>query len=244
MLRGVVVWAGAVALAVAAGGAAGAPAAKRTCAAGSLHRLGAPTVAYGGVVRRLTSAYREPGRDRIARFGRLNLNDVPTVFGVISWIAGRDCRAAWYRVQLPIRPNGITGFVRGHDLRIFHVRTKIVIDVSKRRLQLFSGSLRLLSTTVAVGSAATPTPTGSYYVNQRFLTTDPRGAYGPAAIGISAFSPVLLHWAQGGPIGIHGTNAPWSIGRAVSNGCIRLHNRVMRRLFAIAREGTPVLIRS
>jgi lipoprotein-anchoring transpeptidase ErfK/SrfK len=48
------------------------------------------------------------------------------------------------------------------------------------------------------------------------------GPYGPAALGISAFSNVLTGWAQGGPIAIHGTNAPWSIGRAVSNGCIRV----------------------
>ncbi|MGB2951857.1 MAG: L,D-transpeptidase, partial [Gaiellaceae bacterium] len=207
------------------------------------HRLGGPNVAYAAVVRRPTRAYRQPGRRRITSFGRVNLNDVPTVFGVLGWVSGRGCRAAWYHVQLPIRPNGITGFVRARDLQIFHVRTRIVIDISSRRLQLFRGHRRLISTSIAVGSSATPTPTGRYYVNQRFLTDDPSGPYGPAAIGVSAYSPVLIHWAQGGPIGIHGTNAPWSIGRPVSNGCIRLHNSVMRRLFRVAVEGTPVLIR-
>ena len=72
---------------------------------------------------------------------------------------------------------------------------------------------------------------------------DPGGPYGPGAVGISAFSPVLTGWTQGGPIAIHGTNEPWSIGRAVSNGCIRMPNPVLRKLFAQTPSGTPVLIR-
>jgi lipoprotein-anchoring transpeptidase ErfK/SrfK len=96
---------------------------------------------------------------------------------------------------------------------------------------------------VAVGSNATPTPVGRYYVNQRLIPPDPGGPYGPGAVGISAFSPVLTGWAQGGPIAIHGTNEPWSIGRAVSNGCIRLRNPVLRRVFRQALAGTPVFIR-
>jgi lipoprotein-anchoring transpeptidase ErfK/SrfK len=80
-------------------------------------------------------------------------------------------------------------------------------------------------------------------VNQRLIPEDPSGPFGPGAVGISAFSTVLTGWTQGGPIAIHGTNEPWSIGRAVSNGCIRLPNTVLRRLFAEALAGTPVLIR-
>jgi lipoprotein-anchoring transpeptidase ErfK/SrfK len=101
----------------------------------------------------------------------------------------------------------------------------------------------MLTATAAVGSAATPTPTGSFYVNQRLVPTDPSGPFGPGAVGISAFSNVLTGWTQGGPIAIHGTNEPWSIGKAVSNGCIRLPNPVLRRVFAQAVGGTPVLIR-
>jgi lipoprotein-anchoring transpeptidase ErfK/SrfK len=93
-----------------------------------------------------------------------------------------------------------------------------------------------------VGSSATPTPTGSYYVNQRLIPTERGGPFGPGAIGISAFSNVLTGWTQGGPIAIHGTNEPWSIGRAVSNGCIRVRNPVLRRLFASTPAGTPVVI--
>ena len=122
------------------------------------------------------------------------------------------------------------------------VRTRIVVDVSKRTLTLYRSGRVVLRATVAVGAAATPTPTGRYYVNQRLVPDSPNGPYGPAAIGVSAYSNVLTGWVQGGPIGIHGTNEPWSIGRAVSNGCIRLPNATLVRLFRLAVAGTPVTI--
>jgi lipoprotein-anchoring transpeptidase ErfK/SrfK len=75
------------------------------------------------------------------------------------------------------------------------------------------------------------------------IPADASGPFGPAALGISAFSNVLTGWTQGGPVAIHGTNEPWSIGHAVSNGCVRVRNRVLRRVFAAAPAGTPVLIR-
>jgi lipoprotein-anchoring transpeptidase ErfK/SrfK len=196
------------------------------------------------VVRTRALAYRSPGRRPFARFGRVNQNGYPTVFRVLAVIRRRDCRAAWYRVQLPIRPNGVKGFVRARTVRVGSVRTRIVVDVSARRLTFFRRGRVVLRTPVAVGSSATPTPTGKYYVNQRLIPTDPSGPYGPGAIGVSAFSNVLTGWAQGGPIAIHGTNEPWSIGHSVSNGCIRLRNPVLRRLFAATPAGTPVEIRS
>jgi len=55
---------------------------------------------------------------------------------------------------------------------------------------------------------------------------------------------VLTGWAQGGPVAIHGTNEPWSIGRAVSNGCIRLPNATLERIYPWAPAGTPVIVRA
>jgi lipoprotein-anchoring transpeptidase ErfK/SrfK len=43
--------------------------------------------------------------------------------------------------------------------------------------------------------------------------------------------------------GIHGTNAPSSVGHAASHGCIRLRNRDVERLFAMLRVGDTVVIR-
>jgi lipoprotein-anchoring transpeptidase ErfK/SrfK len=41
---------------------------------------------------------------------------------------------------------------------------------------------------------------------------------------------------------VHGTNAPWSIGHAVSNGCIRMTNSNIKELYSRAPLGTRVLV--
>jgi lipoprotein-anchoring transpeptidase ErfK/SrfK len=212
------------------------------CTDGELLPLGSARVAYAGSAPRGAVAFRRPGGAVVARFGAKNINDYPTVFGVLGATVRRDCRPRWYRVQLPLKPNGVTGFVRARALIVEKVATRIEIDVSQRRLTLFRNGKRELSATVAVGSAPTPTPIGRFYVNQRLIPTDKGGPFGPGAIGISAFSNVLTGWTQGGPVAIHGTNEPWSIGHAVSNGCIRLPNPTLERVFRETLAGTPVII--
>ncbi|NUR78172.1 MAG: L,D-transpeptidase [Thermoleophilia bacterium] len=214
------------------------------CADGEIRHLGSQRTAYVGVAPYGAIAYDRPGGAVRARFGPKNVNSYPTVFGVTGAVVRRDCSPSWYRVQLPRRPNGITGYVRARALDVQTVKVRILVDVSDRRLTLFRAGRPELTATVAVGSPSTPTPTGRYYVNQRLVPTDPRGPFGPGAIGISAFSNVLTGWTQGGPIAIHGTNEPWSIGHAVSNGCIRLPNPTLEQVFRQAVAGTPVIIRA
>ena len=212
------------------------------CTDGELLPLGSAAKAYVGVAPHGAVAYRRPGPGELARFGAKNVNDYPTVFGVLGAVVRASCAPRWYRVQLPIKPNGVTGYVRASALELQTVDTRIEVDVSARRLTLFRHGRRALVATVAVGSPATPTPTGRFYVNQRLVPTDTSGPFGPGAIGVSAYSNVLTGWAQGGPVAIHGTNEPWSIGHAVSNGCIRLPNDTLRKVFALAVAGPPVII--
>ena len=215
---------------------------KPSCAPGSYYAYPSRRRSWAGVVRNRAIARRSPHGPILASFRRLNVNHVPTVFWIRGARVDSKCKPTWYRVQLPIRPNGINGWVRARALAVATVRTRIVVDLSARRLSLFRNGRRVLSATVAVGSRATPTPTGRFYVNQRLIPYDKSGPFGPGAVGISAYSNVLTGWTQGGPVAIHGTNEPWSIGRAVSNGCIRLPNPILRRVFNQTLAGTPVTI--
>jgi lipoprotein-anchoring transpeptidase ErfK/SrfK len=225
-------------------GVAGTQVRTRACAAGAYRRLGSRALAYAAVVRSHAAVVRRPGDRPFATFGRLNVNRVPTVFSVLGERVDAACRPALYRVQIPLRPNGAVAWVAPSAVTVETVQTRIAVDLSQRRLVLFRAGRPVLHATVAVGSPATPTPTGRFYVNQRLVPEDPSGPFGPGAVGISAFSDVLTGWTQGGPIAIHGTNAPWSIGHAVSNGCIRLPNATLRRVFRLALAGTPVIIRA
>lgn len=212
------------------------------CAPGSVKSLITGSKSYAVDARGLVRAYRSPNARRaFARFGRLNINDEPTVFAAVEAVMGERCRAAWYRVQLPMKPNEVSGYVRARSVNLRVVRGRIVVDLSARKVALYRRGKLVLSTRAAIGAPATPTPLGSYYVNQRWLT-DPEGPFGWAAIGISAFSEVLTGWVQGGPVAIHGTNNPSLLGLRVSNGCIRVSNAAVRRLWRLAPTGTPVLI--
>jgi lipoprotein-anchoring transpeptidase ErfK/SrfK len=215
----------------------------RNCAEGSFRPLGSSKLAYAAIVRSRATVSRRPGGRAFARFGKLNVNRVPSIFAIRGAILDAQCNPRSYLVQVPKRPNGVTGWVRAEQVDVEAVATRILVDLSDRRVTLFRGGRKVLSATAAIGSPATPTPTGSFYVNQRLIPADKGGPFGPGAVGISAFSEVLTGWTQGGPIAIHGTNAPWSIGKAVSNGCIRLANATLRRVFSQALNGTPVVIR-
>jgi lipoprotein-anchoring transpeptidase ErfK/SrfK len=225
--------------------ASSAPAAARPsepgCEPGATRSYAADGVA--AVLQRRAVAYRVPGGQPVATFSVVNVNKVPTTFRVLEAQLGRDCRPAWYRVQLPIRPNGTEGWILANAARRYRVDFRIVVDLSDREVTVYRAGKPLVRTPAAIGRPETPTPTGSFYVNQRLLAADPAGPWGPGGIGISAFSPTLGHWRQGGPIAIHGTNEPETIGQVVSNGCLRIDNDVLERLIHVVPDGTPVHVR-
>jgi hypothetical protein len=213
-----------------------------TCAVGAEERVGTENVHLGVELSRgRLTARTAPRADAPAlrTFGPRTPEGVTRVFLVRRRVLGRGCSAAWYLVDLPIRPNGARGWVPAAGLHPYVVRWRLRIELSARRLVAYEGGRERLRLTVAIGRASTPTPTGSYYVFERLSLTDARGPYGPGALGLSSFSPVLTGWTRGGPIAIHGTDESSTIGEAVSNGCVRVRNEQMRRLLREVPAGTP-----
>lgn len=165
-----------------------------------------------------------------------------TEFGTPRALLVADQRDGWLEVELPVRPNGSTGWVRSEGAELREVEHEIVIDLTARTLTLTAGGEEVLSAPAAIGTAEFPTPTGRYYVTDK-LATGEDGAYGPFALGLSAHSEVLTEFAGGdGQVGIHGTNDPATIGEAVSHGCVRVTNDVITRLEELVSLGTPVTI--
>ncbi len=108
---------------------------------------------------------------------------------------------------------------------------KIQIFISDRRLHLVNGSKIIKTFPIAVGKPQTPTPTGTYQIINKIV--NPGGILGTRWMGLDI---------PNGPYGIHGTFRPDSIGRAVSNGCIRMYNNNVEELFRLVRVGTTVTI--
>jgi lipoprotein-anchoring transpeptidase ErfK/SrfK len=148
-------------------------------------------------------------------------------------------RPAWYRLSLPGRPNGRTGWVPAASVDLKPVRQEIVIDRSARRLELRKAGKLQLRTTVAVGASGMETPLGLFYVVAKFRPSAP--ILGAFAFETSAYSK-LSDWPGGGIVGIHGTNTPSLLGQAVSHGCVRVANEAILRLKELVGPGTPIRI--
>jgi lipoprotein-anchoring transpeptidase ErfK/SrfK len=147
---------------------------------------------------------------------------------------------SWFRVLLPVRPNGSSGWVRSRDVNVVRLRERISIDLSEHSLTYRRGLTHVVRFPVGIGTSSTPTPVGRFYVWARVPQPGRNGPYGVYALGLSAFS-VLSDWPGGGRVAIHGTADPTDTGRAVSHGCIRVFNPDMRVLKRVPM-GTPVLI--
>jgi hypothetical protein len=147
--------------------------------------------------------------------------------------------AAWYKISLPGRPNGRTGWVNAVGVSLRPVYREIVIRRSRRVLELRDHGRLVLRTTVAIGAPGMETPLGTFYVIWGFRPPDP--FLGPWAFATSAYSR-LSDWPGGGIVGIHGTSAPQLLGQAVSHGCVRVSNSAVLVLKRYVRPGTPIRI--
>src|SRR3954454_8127437 len=222
--------------------AAGSGSAGGGCRAGAVQPMGGERRAVVAVAGEPLAARELPGGPVLARFDIVNQNNFPTLFWVRARKVDASCAAAWYLVQLPLRPNGRTAWVAAWRVKLASVTTRIDVDLSERRLRLYlSGRVRL-TTRAGIGAPGTPTPTGRFYVNQILIPPVAGGPFGPAAFGVSAFSPTLRNWTQDGPIAIHGTDDPGAIGAAASHGGIRISDGPPRVLHRPVLAGTPVFI--
>ena len=146
---------------------------------------------------------------------------------------------SWYRISLPGRPNGRTGWIPAEAADLRPVRELIHIDLSARRLELWSKGRLILKTRVAIGRPGMETPRGLFYVTWKLVPS--MAVLGKFALETSAYSK-LSEWPGGGIVGIHGTYEPHLLGQAVSHGCVRVANRDILRLRSRVGLGTPIHI--
>ena len=106
----------------------------------------------------------------------------------------------------------------------------ILVSRTNRQLYLLQNGNVIKNYLVGLGKILTATPTGTFKIINK--VPNPGGPFGAMWMGLSK-----PHY------GIHGTNDPQSIGKLVSKGCIRMHNRDVLELSKIVPIGTIVTIR-
>jgi lipoprotein-anchoring transpeptidase ErfK/SrfK len=154
------------------------------------------------------------------------------------WRRGTDGRP-WYRISVPMRPNGTMGWIPARSVSLSPTPSKIVINRSARTIDVYRGGKHALHAMVAVGAPGMETPVGHYYVTTRFVPDN--SFLGVFALETSAYSK-LSEWPGGGVVGIHGTSMPQLLGQAVSHGCVRVSNETAAALKRLAPLGTPIWI--
>lgn len=107
----------------------------------------------------------------------------------------------------------------------------IDVSINNRKLTLFKNGVFQKQYPIAVGRILHGTPVGSYIIINK--APNPGGPFGTMWMSLSK-----QHY------GIHGTNDPSSIGKAVSKGCIRMYNRDVEELARTIPIGTRVNIHS
>ncbi|MGE5652913.1 MAG: L,D-transpeptidase family protein [Bacillota bacterium] len=107
----------------------------------------------------------------------------------------------------------------------------ILINVPSRTLTVLSDGEIHKQYPIAVGMSRYPTPIGEWKIIAKDRNWG--DGFGTRWLGLN------VPW---GIYGIHGTNKPWSIGNAMSHGCIRMNNHNVEELYSWVTIDTPVTI--
>ena len=124
---------------------------------------------------------------------------------------------------------------------------RLVVQRGKRRVLVYRGTTMLAKYPIAVGKAGWETPIGDFKVLTKeenpifksfktgmIIEAGPDNPLGVRWIGI---------WTDGKTqLGFHGTDQPELIGKAVSHGCMRMHNKDVVALYKFVEMGTVVKV--
>ena len=168
---------------------------------------------------------------------------VRTEFGSPVVLAVVARRRDWLQVLSARLPNHRRGWIPAAHTRLARTDYRIDVDRSARRARLRLRRRTLLRFPVAVGRPGNRTPLGRFAVTDKLQVTNPTSPYGCCALALNGHQTELEPgWPGGDRLAIHGTPATWTIGKAVSLGCLRAPEKALRRLLRRVPLGTPVVI--
>lgn len=157
-----------------------------------------------------------------------------------------DVTLSWEHSQALALLSGPAGKLRVlMPERAFHIE----IDRSDRWVRIFYAGTLAKHYPACTGEGQN-TPVGEFHVQNRSVWPGWRAYWGEYIPGGSSRNPLGARFigtsargrVTGWTIGIHGTNDPSSIGRRISGGCVRLHNRDIVEVYQVIPIGTRVSI--
>ncbi len=190
-------------------------------------------------------AYRSPRALRSNEESSISalrpITEEPTALPII---ARREVSGvSWLKVLLPGRPNGHSGWIKSQGTTIKTTSWAVTISLSKRQVSVFHKGLLVRRLEAVIGTPATPTPRGNFFIEELVALKAPHPG-GPFALLLSARSQTLQHFDGGpGQIAIHGRDYLGGVlGSASSHGCVRLQSSAMGWLVDSLSAGDRVTI--
>lgn len=123
---------------------------------------------------------------------------------------------------------------------------RIVVGLENFELVALSEGRVVFDYAITTGADTGPTPTGRFRVTSRlknpWYTPDDEPNVEPGAPD----NPIGSRWIgiDKPSYGLHGTNNPAAIGERASEGCIRLRNHQIEKLYRHVEKGTRIIIKN
>lgn len=106
----------------------------------------------------------------------------------------------------------------------------IVVDITLDKMCVFKDDVLFKEYVCSGGKPSTPSPIGTWKIVSKGAWS---GGFGGSWLGFN------VPW---GKFGIHGNQDSGSVGWNSSHGCIRMHNKEVKKLYGYIPHGTPVII--
>lgn len=238
-------WARSLVTGVCIGASLGATATANAASPAARHRATVPAIQRLAVLEYGHLAYRYPRTNSAPRASILAHRPITgqvTTLPVVGQATSRTGQR-WLRVMLPGRPNSSTGWIKRAGTRPQATPWYIHVSLAARRVDVYQLGRLTRTFSAVVGKPSTPTPTGTFFVEETVIMPVSRPG-GPYALALSARSNVLQEFDGGpGQIGIHGRDGlGGTLGLAESHGCLRLATADIDWLAVRILAGTRVTI--
>ncbi|OQO92874.1 L,D-transpeptidase [Saccharomonospora piscinae] len=140
-----------------------------------------------------------------------------------TWVPVIQRDGDWAQILLPTRPNGATGWIdtSGDAVESAQNDYAVNVDLDEFHLEILDGGERIGEWTVGIGEPDSPTPTGRAYIIASIEETV--NDYSPIVLPLSYHSDSHETYGGGpGTVGIHTWPDDSFVGKANSDGCIRV----------------------
>jgi lipoprotein-anchoring transpeptidase ErfK/SrfK len=122
-----------------------------------------------------------------------------------------------------------------------------VVDLQRRRVDVYQGDRLLASFAVAIGKPGWETPIGTWKVNDKISKPAWTNFLTGKVMPPGGKNPMGSRWIgfykdSKGEVGFHGTKDLSAIGKAVSHGCLRMREVDVQELFELLEVGSIVKV--